>query len=61
MIRTWISYPCPTPHPSHAPHGPLPSPGAGEGAYHQNRKYRCAIGRTSAGSQVSSCPSARTS
>ena len=27
----------------------------------QNRKYRCAIGRTSAGSQVSSSPSARTS
>ncbi|CAO3436930.1 hypothetical protein [Azospirillum endophyticum] len=24
--------PCTTPHPSHAPHGPLPSPGAGEGA-----------------------------
>ncbi|CBS91051.1 YbaN family protein [Azospirillum lipoferum] len=23
--------PCNTPHPSHAPHGPLPSPGAGEG------------------------------
>ncbi|PWC32816.1 lactate utilization protein [Azospirillum sp. TSO35-2] len=23
--------PCLTPHPSHAPHGPLPSPGAGEG------------------------------
>ena len=28
---------------------------------HQNRKYRCAIGRTVAGSQVSSTPSARTS
>ena len=27
----------------------------------QNRKYRCAIGNTSAGSQVKSCPSARTS
>jgi predicted transposase YbfD/YdcC len=26
----------------------------------QNRKYRCAIGSTLAGSQVSSCPSART-
>jgi hypothetical protein len=28
---------------------------------HQNRKYRCAIGRTRAGSQVRSSPSARTS
>lgn len=28
---------------------------------HQNRKYRCAIGSTSAGSQVKSSPSARTS
>ncbi len=28
---------------------------------HQNRKYRCAIGSTSAGSQVSSSPFARTS
>ncbi len=28
---------------------------------HQNRKYRCAIGSTLAGSQVSSSPSARTS
>jgi hypothetical protein len=27
----------------------------------QNRKYRCAIGNTSAGAQVSSSPSARTS
>jgi len=27
----------------------------------QNRKYRCAIGRTSAGSHVSNSPSARTS
>lgn len=27
----------------------------------QNRKYRCAIGKTSAGSQVSNSPSARTS
>ena len=27
----------------------------------QNRKYRCAIGSTAAGSQVSSTPSARTS
>ena len=27
----------------------------------QNRKYRCAIGSTSAGAQVSSSPSARTS
>jgi len=27
----------------------------------QNRKYRCAIGNTVAGSQVSSTPSARTS
>ena len=26
----------------------------------QNRKYRCAIGSTDAGSQVSSTPSART-
>ena len=26
----------------------------------QNRKYRCAIGRLTAGSQVSSSPSART-
>jgi len=30
-------------------------------AYLQNRKYRCAIGRTSAGGQVRSSPSARTS
>ena len=28
---------------------------------HQNRKYRCAIGSTVAGSQVSNTPSARTS
>ena len=27
---------------------------------HQNKKYRCAIGKLVAGSQVSSCPSART-
>jgi hypothetical protein len=27
----------------------------------QNRKYRCAIGSTSAGAQVNSSPSARTS
>jgi hypothetical protein len=27
----------------------------------QNKKYRCAIGSTSAGAQVSSSPSARTS
>jgi hypothetical protein len=27
----------------------------------QNRKYRCAMGKTSAGSQVRSTPSARTS
>jgi hypothetical protein len=27
----------------------------------QNRKYRCAIGSTSAGAQVSNSPSARTS
>ena len=31
------------------------------GADHQNRKYRCAIGSTSAGAQVSNSPSARTS
>ena len=30
-------------------------------AIHQNKKYRCAIGNTVAGSQVSSTPSARTS
>ena len=41
-------------------------PGAGFGArrdldHAQNRKYRCAIGSTVAGSQVSSTPSARTS
>ena len=29
--------------------------------YLQNKKYRCAIGSTSAGAQVSSSPSARTS
>jgi hypothetical protein len=27
----------------------------------QNRKYRCAIGKISAGSQISNSPSARTS
>jgi hypothetical protein len=34
-----------------------------EGAFHrrQNRKYRCAIGSVSAGAQVKSSPSARTS
>jgi hypothetical protein len=32
-----------------------------EAASPQNRKYRCAIGSTVAGSQVSSTPSARTS
>ena len=39
-------------------------PGAGRQdmiGTHQNRKYRCAIGNTVAGSQVSSTPSARTS
>jgi hypothetical protein len=29
--------------------------------HHQNKKYRCAIGSTVAGSQVSNTPSARTS
>ena len=29
-------------------------------SYGQNRKYRCAIGSTVAGSHVSNCPSART-
>ena len=33
----------------------------GESSVAQNRKYRWAMGRTSAGSQVSKCPSARTS
>ncbi len=33
----------------------------GSGAHHQNRKYRWAIGTTSAGSQTKSSPSARTS
>ena len=31
------------------------------GGAHQNRKYRCAIGSSAAGSQVSNTPSARTS
>nr|WP_295830898.1 ribosome-associated ATPase/putative transporter RbbA [uncultured Azospirillum sp.] len=30
--------PCPTPHPSHAAHGPLPSPGAGEGVSPLSRR-----------------------
>ncbi|GLR82464.1 ribosome-associated ATPase/putative transporter RbbA (plasmid) [Azospirillum oryzae] len=29
---------CPTPHPSHAPHGPLPSPGTGEGVSPLSRR-----------------------
>ncbi|MDR6771604.1 ribosome-associated ATPase/putative transporter RbbA [Azospirillum sp. BE72] len=30
--------PCTSPHPSHAPHGPLPSPGAGEGGSPLSRR-----------------------
>ena len=35
--------------------------GAGDREHDQNRKYRCAIGSTEAGSHTSSSPSARTS
>jgi hypothetical protein len=51
-------------------HAYLPSPGlkdvdarhkAGHDGVGQNKKYRCAIGSTSAGSQVRSSPSAVTS
>src|SRR5262249_35103992 len=44
----------------HAVRG-LPTPIEGHGAQHQNRKYRCASGKTVAGAQVSNSPFARTS
>src|SRR5271156_2689184 len=42
------------------PAGRLLPPRAGEGSSSQNRKYLCAIGSRSAGSQTSSTPSAVT-
>jgi len=60
--------PDPASDPLGCPHdrvGPRVKPeGDGDGKmhrHHQNKKYRCAIGSTVAGSQVSSTPSARTS